>query len=184
MTNNKGLIVITGPSGVGKGTIVKKLLEGNQNLWLSISATTRLPRKGEVNGKDYFFLNKEEFQDLVADNGFIEWAEFADNCYGTPKKEVQNQLSRGKSVILEIELEGARQVRDSFPQGFQIFIAPPSLKELETRIRERGTDTEEAILKRLTRAKLELKAQCEFNASVVNDDLDIAVLEIKRLIQS
>ncbi len=182
MANNKGLIIITGPSGVGKGTLVKKLLEENKNIWLSISATTRLPREGEENGIDYFFLNKKEFTDLVAENGFIEWAEFAGNYYGTPRKEVQNQLSRGKIVLLEIELEGARQVRESFAEGFQIFIAPPSFKELEKRIRGRATDSEEAILKRLTRAKYELKAQSEFDATVINNNLDVALLEIKKLI--
>jgi len=182
MTNKKSLIVITGPSGVGKGTLVKKLLEENKNLWLSISATTRLPREGEVHGKDYFFLSKKEFKDLIAGNGFIEWAEFTGNFYGTPINEVQKKLSIGKKVLLEIELEGARQVRKSFPRGFQIFIVPPSFRELENRIRGRGTDSVDAINKRLTRAKKELDAAKEFDAIVVNDDLDKAFLEMKKLL--
>ena len=184
MTKKKGLIVITGPSGVGKGTLVRKLLEENKNLWLSISATTRLPREGEKDGREYFFLNKKQFKDLVNEKGFIEWAEFAGNFYGTPKNEVQNRLSIGKKVLLEIELEGARQVRKTFPEGFQIFIAPPSFSELENRIKGRGTESSDAIANRLKRAKKELKAQNEFDAVVINDNLDNAFLEIKNIIES
>jgi len=184
MTKKKGLIVITGPSGVGKGTLVRKLLEENKNLWLSISATTRLPREGEKDGREYFFLNKKQFKDLVNEKGFIEWAEFAGNFYGTPKNEVQNRLSIGKKVLLEIELEGARQVRKTFPEGFQIFIAPPSFSELENRIKGRGTESSNSIANRLNRAKEELKAQNEFDAVVINDNLDKAFLEIKNIIES
>ncbi len=182
MTNDKDLIVLTGPSGVGKGTLVKKLLAYSSNIWLSISATTRSPREGEVNGEDYIFLNKLDFQKLIENNGLLEWAEFAGNLYGTPKVEVNTQLSLGKKVLLEIELDGARQVRETFPNGFQIFIAPPDFHELEKRIRNRGTDSEEAISKRLLRAKDELNAQKEFDAIVINDNIDIAFNEIKQLI--
>ncbi|WP_269622494.1 guanylate kinase [Prochlorococcus marinus] len=182
MTNQKGLILITGPSGVGKGTLVKKLLAENKNIWLSVSATTRLPREGEKDGKDYFFLNKNQFKNLIDSNGFLEWAQFAGNFYGTPKDEVQSKLSLGKKVLLEIELEGARQVRKNFPTGFQIFIAPPSFQELERRIRERGTDSEDAIERRLLRAKEELDAQKEFDAVIINDDINRALVEIKSLI--
>ena len=183
MTNKKGLIVITGPSGVGKGTLVKKLLAENENLWLSISATTRLPREGEKDGREYLFLTKKQFQDLIAQNGFLEWAEFAGNFYGTPKDEVQKMLSIGKKVILEIELEGARQVRKTFSEAFQIFIIPPSFNELKNRIIGRGTESSDDITKRLKRAKEEIQAQNEFDAVVVNDNLDEAFLRIKNIIE-
>ncbi len=184
MSNNKGLIVITGPSGVGKGTLVKRLLKEQKNIWLSISATTRLPREGEEDGKDYLFLDKNQFIDLIKENGFLEWAEFAGNFYGTPKSEVKQKLSEGKIVLLEIELEGARQVRKNCPEVFQIFIIPPSFNELEKRIRSRGTESVDAINKRLIRAKEEIKAQNEFDSIVVNDDLEKAFLQIKNIIES
>ncbi len=176
------LIVITGPSGVGKGSLVKLLLQRNQEIWLSISATTRSPRPGEVDGLDYFFLQKNRFSELVNNTGFLEWAEFAGNFYGTPRKAIEDKLAEAKLVLLEIELEGARQVRKSFPEAFQIFIRPPSLKELERRIRGRGTEEEDSIQSRLRRAKDELKAQHEFNAVVINEDLFEACLEIETLI--
>ncbi len=182
MTRKKGLTIITGPSGVGKGTLVKKLLDDSENMWLSISATTRTPREGEEDGKDYFFLTEKNFKNLIENDGFIEWAEFAGNFYGTPRDAVEKKLANGKNVLLEIELEGARQVRKTFPEGFQIFLAPPSLKELEKRIRGRATDSEEAILKRLERAKEEVKAQSEFDAVIINDNLDIALSEIKQIV--
>ncbi len=176
------ITVITGPSGVVKGSLVKKLIEIHADIWLSISATTRLPREGERDGEHYFFLEEEAFRDLIKKNGFLEWTEFAGNFYGTPKNKIDKQLSLGKKVLLEIELEGARQVRRNIPDAFQIFITPPSLEELEKRIRGRGTESEEAIQRRLKRAKQELNAQNEFDAVVVNDDLDLALLEIERLI--
>jgi len=175
------LTVITGPSGVGKGTLVKRLLERNPRIWLSVSATTRSPRDGEQEGFSYFFQTRERFEALVADGGLLEWAEFAGNCYGTPRDPVEAKLSSGRPVLLEIELEGARQVRSSFTDAVQIFLAPPSFLELERRIRGRGTDSEEAILRRLARAQEELKAKDEFDAVVVNDDLDEALLRLERL---
>ena len=183
MTKNNGLAVITGPSGVGKGTLVKKLLIDCQDIWLSISATTRPPREGEVDGKDYFFLETNEFQELIETGSFLEWAKFAGNFYGTPRHKVQEQLSIGKKVLLEIELDGARQVRKSFKDAFHIFIAPPSFQELEKRIRGRGTDKEESIKLRLDKAKDELNSQNEFDAVVINDDIDFALLEIKSLLK-
>ncbi len=182
MTNNNDLIVITGPSGVGKGTLVKKLLALSQDIWLSISATTRSPREGEVDYEDYIFLNNTEFKELIKNNGFLEWAEFAGNFYGTPRFEVQKQLQLGKKVLLEIELDGARQVRKTFKNGLYIFIAPPNFKELEKRIRDRGTDSEEAISKRLLRAKEELNAQYEFDSIIINDDINEAFCEMKKLL--
>ena len=175
------LTVITGPSGVGKGTLVQRLLERNPKIWLSVSATTRAPREGEQDGLSYFFQSRERFDALVADGGLLEWAEFAGNCYGTPRAPVEEQLSTGRPVLLEIELEGARQVRLSFPDAVQIFLSPPSFEELERRIRGRGTDPEEAILRRLARAQEELKAKAEFDAVVVNDDLDQALLRLEQL---
>ncbi len=179
-----GLNVITGPSGVGKGTLVKKLLEEDKNIWLSISATTRSPREGEVDGKHYFFLEQKDFKNLIQEDGFLEWAEFAGNLYGTPRAEVQKQLSIGKKVLLEIELDGARQIRKTFKDAFQIFIAPPSYKELEKRIRGRATDSEDDINRRLERAKYEIDSQSEFDAVVINDDIGTALYEIRRLMKT
>jgi guanylate kinase len=175
------LFLITGPSGVGKGTLVAALLQRHPQIWLSISATTRAPRAGEVNGQHYFFRSRPQFEADVAADGLLEWAEFAGNCYGTPRRPVEEQLAAGRPVLLEIELEGARQVRRSFPSGFQIFILPPSFEELERRIRGRGTDSEEAISRRLERARVEIAAADEFDAQLVNADLDAALIELERL---
>jgi len=175
------LTVITGPSGVGKGTLVTALRQRQPSIWLSISATTRSPRSGERDREHYFFLSREDFDERVAAGGLLEWAEFAGHCYGTPRQPVQEQLDGGRPVLLEIELEGARQVRRSFPEGFQIFIKPPSFEELERRIRGRGTDSEEAIRRRLERARVELEAEGEFDAVLVNGDLDAGVAELERL---
>jgi guanylate kinase len=175
--------VITGPSGVGKGTLVGRLLSRHPRIWLSVSATTRAPRPGEVEGQSYFFLSRERFEQQVADGGFLEWAEFAGNLYGTPRQPVEQHLAAGRPVLLEIELEGARQVRHSFPAGFQLLIQPPSLEELERRIRGRGTDAEEAIQRRLALARVELAAEAEFDATLVNGDLDQALAELERLMQ-
>ena len=175
------LFLITGPSGVGKGTLVAALLQRHPEIWLSISATTRAPRSGEVDGQHYFFLERAAFEAKVAQGGLLEWAEFAGNCYGTPRDPVEEQLKEGRPVLLEIELEGARQVRRSFPSGFQIFIKPPSFEELERRIRGRGTDSEEAITRRLERATVELQAESEFDAVLVNADLEKALSELEQL---
>ena len=175
------LFLITGPSGVGKGTLVAALLQRHPQIWLSISATTRAPRAGEVDGQHYFFLSRPQFEADVAADGLLEWAEFAGNCYGTPRRPVEEQLAAGRPVLLEIELEGARQVRRSFPSGFQIFIQPPSFEELERRIRGRGTDSEEAITRRLERARVEIAAADEFDAQLVNADLNQALLELEQL---
>jgi guanylate kinase len=173
------LTVITGPSGVGKGTLVAELLRRHPELWLSVSATTRPPRPGEQEGSSYFFLSRERFEQLVQEGGFLEWAEFAGNRYGTPRRPVEEHLEAGCSVLLEIELEGARQVRQTFQAGYQLFIKPPSLEELERRIRGRGTDSEEAIRRRLQRASVELAAEQEFDGVLVNGDLEAAVAELE-----
>ena len=173
------LTVITGPSGVGKGTLVRRLLQRHPQLWLSVSATTRAPRAGELDGQDYVFLTREAFAALVAQGGLLEWAEFAGNAYGTPRGPVEKRLAAGQPVLLEIELEGARQVRQSFPAARLLFIAPPSFAELERRIRDRGSDEAAAIQRRLERARVELEACGEFDAVVVNDDLEQALAELE-----
>lgn len=176
------LLLITGPSGVGKGTLVARLLERHPGLWLSVSATTRAPRAGEEEGRHYFFLDRAAFERQVAAGGFLEWAEFAGNLYGTPREPVERQLAAGRPVLLEIELEGARQVRRSFPAGFQVMLQPPSLEELERRIRGRGTDAEAAIQRRLERAREELAAAAEFDATLVNGDLELALADLEKLL--
>ena len=181
MSVSSNLTVITGPSGVGKGTIVRKILENHSDVWLSISATTRKPRSGEIDGEHYFFLEKENFKELINKEGFLEWASFSNNFYGTPKKIVKEKMEKGINVLLEIELEGARQIRKSFPEALQIFLAPPNLTELEKRIRGRGTETEEAIQDRLAIATNELIAKKEFDAVVINEDIQKAFEEIEIL---
>lgn len=176
------LIVFTGPSGVGKGTLLKALRDRYPNLKLSISATTRQPRPGEVDGKDYYFVSREQFQTMVENGDLLEWAEFAGNFYGTPKTTVQQHLDEGEWIILEIELEGARQVRHTFPQALQLFVLPPSLDELEQRIRQRGKDSEEAIVRRMARAQVEIDAAPEFDVQIVNDDLETALQQLETTI--
>ena len=176
------LIVITGPSGVGKGTIVRSLLQRHPQLRLSVSATTRNPRPGEKDGVDYYFTSRNEFEDAIAKNDFLEWAQYAGNYYGTPKTKVKNLLEQGKIVILEIELIGARSIVRMFPEAQRIFILPPSIAELETRLRKRGKDPESAIEKRLARAKEEIAAKDEFEVQVVNQDLAEAIKQIEQTI--
>jgi guanylate kinase len=173
------LIVLTGPSGVGKGTLLRALLQRHPELYYSVSMTTRSPRPGEVNGKSYYFVSRHKFEQLVAQGEFLEWAEFAGNYYGTPREAVLNQVTSGNLVILEIELEGARQIRTSFPSAHSIFILPPSFEELEKRIRDRGQDSEEAIARRLLRAQEEITAAPEFDVQIVNDDLETALTALE-----
>lgn len=173
------LIVLTGPSGVGKGTLLRSLLQRHPDLYLSTSVTTRTPRPGEVNGQQYYFVNRPEFERMAAANELLEWAEFAGNCYGTPRKPVENQIHQGRWVVLEIELQGARQIHQTFPNSFSIFILPPSMLELECRLRSRGQDSEEAIARRLARAEDEVAAANEFDIKVVNDDLEKAIEHIE-----
>lgn len=173
------LIVLTGPSGVGKGTLLKALLRRHPDFYLSISVTTRSPRLGEIDGQHYFFRTRPQFQAMVEQGDLLEWAEFAGNCYGTPRRAVAEQVAAGKTVILEIELEGARQIKHTFPSAMRIFVAPPSLETLEQRLRGRGQDSEEAIARRLAHAQVELDAADEFDVQVVNGDLDIALQHIE-----
>ena len=176
------LIVFTGPSGVGKGTLLRALLKRHPDLYVSISATTRAPRPGEIHGQHYYFVSREHFQQMIQAGELLEWAEFAGNFYGTPKQAVINQVREGQSVVLEIELEGARQVHGAFPDACRIFILPPSIQELEHRIRLRGQDDDGAIAKRLQRARTEIEAAAEFDVQIVNDDLEQALQQIEAVL--
>jgi guanylate kinase len=174
-------IVLTGPSGVGKGTLLKALLARHPELFLSVSATTRMPREGEVDGVDYYFYTRSQFEAKMQAGELLEWAEFAGNYYGTPISPIRDQLDRDRSVILEIELAGARQVAQIFPDALRIFILPPDLTTLETRIRERGTDAPAAIVRRLARAHEEIAAKDEFDYQIVNDDFQVALEELEKI---
>ncbi len=178
------LIILTGPSGVGKGTLLAALLAKRPELYLSVSATTRSPRPGEIDGKNYYFYSRDRFETAIAQGELLEWAEFAGNYYGTPLPPVQDRIAQGDSIILEIELLGARQVAKSFPAALKIFILPPSFEELESRLRSRGQDPEEAIARRLQRAQAEIAAADEFDLQIVNGDLEIALQQIDRAIFS
>jgi guanylate kinase len=169
------VFVITGPSGVGKGTLIRGLMERLDNLELSVSATTRAPRPGERDGVDYHFLSRPEFDRRVADGDFVEHADYAGRSYGTLRSELDQRLRAGVPVVLEIEVQGARQVRAAMPEAVQVFIAPPSLQALRTRLVGRGTDDTAEVERRLRVAQQELAAQPEFAHVVVNDRLDDAL---------
>lgn len=177
--SNKGiLIVISGFSGAGKGTLMKELMKNYDNYALSISMTTRNPRPGEVDGKEYFFTGREAFEEKIAQNGLIEYAEYCSNYYGTPRDYVENQLSAGKDVILEIEIQGMHKVKKMFPEMLSLFITPPSAAELVHRLRARGTETEEVIAQRIRRAYEEADGMADYDFIVINDDLAECVKEI------
>ncbi len=175
------VFVITGPSGVGKGTVIARLRELRPNLGLSVSATTRAPRAGEVDGVEYHFLGAEQFAEHVAAGDFVEHADYSGNRYGTLRSELERHLESG-GVVLEIELQGARQIRATMPEATQIFIAPPSAETLRERLAGRGTDSAEDIERRLAVAEGELAAQHEFEHVVVNDDLDRAVEQLSAIV--
>jgi guanylate kinase len=170
--------VITGPSGVGKGTLIRGLLERVPGLELAVSATTRAPRPGEQDGREYHFLSPEEFERRVQAGDFVEHAVYAGNRYGTLRSELERPA---RGIVLEIDLQGARQVRETLPEALQVFIAPPSLEALEERLRQRGADAPEQIRDRLAVAPQELAAQEEFSRVVVNDDLEQALQELEQL---
>ena len=176
------LFVISGPSGAGKGTLVSKLAKTVPDVWVSVSATTRDPRPGEVDGVHYFFKTRDEFMDLVAHDGFLEWAEYNGNCYGTPKASVEEHIAQGDQVILEIDVQGGFQIRAQRPDATLVFIEPPSLEELERRLRERGTETEEVIASRLEAAKVELSHKMEYDKQLVNDNLALALDELVSIV--
>lgn len=169
------VLVITGPSGVGKGTVVAQLLVRRPDLWLSVSATTRAPRPGEVDGGHYFFLAPAQFQQIREAGQMLESAQFAGNWYGTPAGPLQERLARGQSVVLEIELEGARQVRAAMPEATLVFLAPPSMDELRARLVGRGTEAAPEVARRLARAEHEMQAVAEFDHVIVNDEVDQVV---------
>ena len=184
MKNFKKLIIITGPSGVGKGTVVKELLDRNKDIWLSISATTRNPRIGEKDGENYYFISDERFKDMIDKKDFLEWAQFAGNYYGTPLSTVNEKIEKGFIVLLEIEVEGAKQIKEKFPEALSIFLLPPSKAELEKRIRNRGTEKEEAIDRRLSRADYEIASSDEFDFVLTNHDVDETVKGVFKIIES
>ncbi len=183
MARRAKVFVVTGPSGVGKGTLIERLLQSVPGLELSVSATTRKPRPGEVDGRDYHFLDPGDFERRVAAGEFLEHATYSGNRYGTLHSEVDRRLATGTSVVLEIELQGARQVRTAMPESVQVFIAPPSPEALRERLERRGTDSEDAIAERLRVAGRELAAQREFAHVIVNDDVDRAAAELERTVR-
>jgi guanylate kinase len=178
------VFVITGPSGVGKGTLIRGLMERHPQLELSVSATTRAPRPGEADGVDYHFLSREEFDKRVADEAFVEHAAYAGRSYGTLRSELEERVQSGTPVVLEIEVQGARQVRAAMPEAVQVFIAPPSLDALRTRLIGRGTDDAEEVERRLRVAEQELAAQPEFAHVVVNDRLDEALEQLVGIVRA
>lgn len=187
MENNSrlgNLFVISGPSGAGKGTLLSKVIERIPDAWVSVSATTRNPRPGEEEGVHYYFLDKDHFLELVNHDGFLEWAKVHDNYYGTLKESVLEHMKAGEQVILEIDVQGALQVRNVIPEAHLVFIEPPSLEELERRLRSRGTESDDVISSRMKTAEVELAQKMEYDIQVVNDDLEQAVDELTAVINS
>ncbi len=184
--NQKGLlVVISGPSGVGKGTVRKALFDrADHRLEYSVSMTTRKPREGEVDGVDYYYVSKEQFQENIENGNMLEWAEFVDNYYGTPINKVNEQLYNGREVVLEIEIEGAMQVKKAFPDAVFIFIVPPSIEALESRIRGRATEAEEIIQERLSKASREFGLAHKYDYIVVNDSVENAADKIIAIIRA
>lgn len=176
------LIVVSGFSGAGKGTLMRKLVQEYDNYALSISATTRAPRPGEADGREYFFLEKEAFEQKIADGGFVEYACYCDNYYGTPRDYVEKQLAGGRNVILEIEIQGALKIKKQYPTALLLFVMPPDAKELKHRLTCRGTETEAVIEKRMERAVEEAEGIEEYDYIVINDDLDTCVKELHEII--
>ena len=171
--------VISGPSGVGKGTVLSYVVKDHPEIWLSVSATTRQPRPGEVHGKHYYFLTEAEFDAMVDQGQMLEWAlVHGTDRYGTPRKPVADAIAAGKTAVLEVDLKGARQIRQSMPEATQIFLVPPSWEELERRLRGRGTESEEQIERRLETARQELAAQSEFDVVVKNDSVSRATAQL------
>ncbi len=185
MEQKKGkLFVISGSSGVGKGTLLKKLIEKNPKLEVSISATTRQPRPGEIDGVNYFFTDKNEFLKEVENGDFLEWAEFNGNYYGTKQAWVERNLNKGRNLILEIETKGALQIKNKMPDSVLIFIMPPSIEELEHRLRGRNTEDEKTIQGRLHEVRREIECSKNYDYTIVNDDLEKALIELEKVINS
>lgn len=173
--------IISGPSGVGKSTVLKALFEGRDDLYFSVSATTRPPREGEVDGKDYHFITPEQFMEWINQDAFLEYAQYVGNFYGTPKRFVDEAMEQGKDVVLDIEVQGAMQVHTKRPETIRIFIAPPNWEELERRLTKRGTDSPEKIQQRLLRAKVEMKTALDYDYFVINSTVESAVEELRAI---
>ncbi|MFB6891696.1 guanylate kinase [Kitasatospora sp. NPDC056327] len=182
MSERPRLTVLSGPSGVGKSTVVAHMRKQHPEVWLSVSATTRHPRPGEQDGVQYHFVDNDEFDKLIANGELLEWAVFAGNRYGTPRAAVQEKLERGEPVLLEIDLQGARQVRESMPEAQLVFLAPPSWDELVRRLTGRGTEPQDVIEKRLEAAKIELAAEPEFDTTLVNTSVEQVASELLALL--
>lgn len=182
--NKRGkLLVLSGPSGCGKGTVLRALMSGREDMAFSVSATTRAPRPGEQDGREYYFVSRERFMEMVEHGELLEHAEFVGNCYGTPKAPVLQQLENGRHVLLDIEVQGAAQVKAAMPEAVTVFLIPPSLAELERRLRGRGTETEEKILQRLKTAEYEMTLAPEYDYTVVNDVVDRAAAALAEILE-
>lgn len=177
------LVVLSGPSGAGKGTVLKLLREVDANIKLSVSATTRYPREGEVDGQNYFFKSVDEFKDMIENDELVEWVEYCGNYYGTPKKHIKDSIVSGFDIILEIEVEGAANIKSRYPDCVSIFVLPPSFAELEKRIKGRGTEKDEDIFRRLGKAKKELTCADKYDYIVINDKAEDAAAQIRSIIQ-
>ena len=184
MTERGILLVVSGPSGVGKSTVIRKLMDSRGNMEFSVSATTRSPRPGEVDGREYFFVSRNVFEEMIRRGELLEHAEFVGNCYGTPKAQVLKRLEDGITVVLDIEVQGAAQVKALMPEALTVFIAPPSLAKLEERLRGRGTETEKKIASRLERAREELMLAPMYDYIVINDIADQAARELGEILNN
>ena len=184
MSQKGVLVVVSGPSGVGKGTVLKKLISENSNMRFAISATTRKPRVGEEDGKNYFFKSEEEFKKMIDNNELIEWVNYCGNFYGKPRKYVEETLEEGYDVIVEVEVEGAQNIKKIYPESVLIFIMPPSIKELEARLKNRGTETQEVINGRMNRAREEIAKLDIYDFCVTNDEVEKAVESLETIINA
>ena len=185
MNNTRGLlVVVSGPSGVGKGTIMRPFMERNQNVKYSVSATTRAPREGEIDGVNYHFVTKEQFENLIENDEMLEYARYSGNYYGTPRFAVEKNLAAGLDVVLEIEVKGAQQVRRRCPEAISVFIMPPSFQELSNRLHGRNTESEEKIMERLDIARSEMQLAYDYDFILVNDDVDEAVRQLEVILEA
>lgn len=177
------LVVVSGPSGVGKGTILRKLVDENESMRFAVSATTRKPRVGEEEGKSYFFKTEEEFKSMIDNGELLEWVSYCGNFYGKPRKYIEETLNLGYDVIVEVEVEGAENIRKAYPDSLSVFIVPPSFEDLEQRLRNRGTETADVMNNRIKRAKEEMKRAKSYDYQIVNSSVDRAVSELVNIIE-